>query len=193
MAEWGSLRLSGLWARGRAGPRALECFCRPVRGKPGRLGTGELAGGGAAQTIRGIECTEAARSWCGPWLGAGFLLSCPRAAAPAFKGVLSHFSKPFRHWRQCLGFGCICAFGSFPNGCTHAVVYLAFSVSAISLSLKNILVLLVCFCSSHDFLPTVLPWVSGLNRGLSEFWVFCNYSFSPGEEAFVRPWSAVSS
>lgn len=33
MAEWGSLRLSGLWARGRAGPRALECFCRPVRGR----------------------------------------------------------------------------------------------------------------------------------------------------------------
>lgn len=90
------MRLSGLWARGQAGPRALECFCRPVRGKPGRLGTGELAGGGAAQTIRGTECTEPARSWCGPWLGAGFLLSCPRAAAPAFEGVLRHFSNPFR-------------------------------------------------------------------------------------------------
>ena len=88
------LRLSGLWARGRAGPRALECFCRPVRGKLGRLGTGKLAGCGAAHTIRGTV-HRACPHWRGPWLGAGFLPSRPRAAAPAFEaGCVAPLLKP---------------------------------------------------------------------------------------------------
>ena len=30
MAEWGTLKLSGLWARGQAGPWGLKCFHWPV-------------------------------------------------------------------------------------------------------------------------------------------------------------------
>lgn len=72
-------------------------------------------------------------------------------------------------------FGCLCAFGLLPDDCTHACAYVAFSASAIGLSLKNILVLLIYLCSSpHELRVHCFAWGSGLNRGLLRLWVFCD-------------------